>query len=112
MEKNQIDPTVKGRVLALLGLNYSERAIIRQLKKENIIVSKGMIHRIKNGTGSPQKCGENKGNKVGTCNNTNAHPTASTATSKHPAGKASRKWEMWTEDDTRWFLRHFVRSVL
>jgi hypothetical protein len=50
MGRHQTDPIVVGRVRALLDLKWSERMIIQELKKKNIVVSKGTINRIRKWT--------------------------------------------------------------
>ncbi len=47
MGRHQTDPIFVGHVRALLDLKWSERMIIQELKKKNIVVSKGTINRIK-----------------------------------------------------------------
>ena len=67
MGRNKCDPILEGRVLALLGLNYSERQIIELMKKDKIIISKGLIYRIKHQKEKSsilrEKLSPNSGNK-------------------------------------------------
>ena len=48
MPRNLIDATIEGEVRAFLGLGWSYGKIISELKKKNMKVSKGTIHKIKN----------------------------------------------------------------
>ena len=46
-----IDSVTEGRVLALAALNYSQSVIVKQLKSENIIISRSSVSNIINQNG-------------------------------------------------------------
>ena len=64
MGRRPTDPKVVGSVLALLRAGYSEKMVIRELKKTNIEVTKGLIFRIKKKDKNVAENNENKAPKV------------------------------------------------
>jgi hypothetical protein len=51
MGANKIDDHIEGRILQLLRLRWSHSLILKELKKDKIAISRGLISKIKNGIG-------------------------------------------------------------